>query len=798
MMKKLLLLAALLGHGSALAQAGKVLEGSSLYLDQTVRLDTQGDSLLNVVNPGITDYVGIKAKSISLLNGTEFLSFGSTGQLIRSLTDSSKIQVSGDLARTSVGVDSVFGLIRKNSGSIFPQVADFQIGRYLVSGNDARTRLDLLLNNTAVTSVPDTTVMTWLANGNVGIGTVTPNLAKLDLTAGNLRFDRGQGIFWSANSTTAGDVILKGTDVANTVTLFASSIPTLQFQDGSGIGTTLGVDYVKVPSTGRYRIGDGATMSAPSGSDALRLASFGNYIDFYDNQTNTSWMRLDSTTGNFGIGTTTPSYTLDVLGSFHLVTGSTERFRIIPADFDVSVGSPAASSVATGTSAFGVDALANVTGDKNSAFGSLAGDGIITGTGNLLGGSDSDTQASSTNDGVGLGRATIVATSAFAGGVGAKARGTDGIALGRAACTLSASIMIGPDAGANCTENQGTNTIVGGFGGHDLVGGGNNSGLGLGIFSSLTTGSRNTGNGERALNQLVGGDDNTGDGRRAGFTLTSGSSDSFFGANADTTSNSVTNSSAIGANTKVTTSNQFVMGDVSVTEYLLGTDQSSTAAAVARTLRGGNASGTNQNAGSLTIQAPRSTGTGTPGAVIIKTSVAGTSGSSLNAVVTMIEATNDGTGVDLRGTTTNDAAAAGFVGETFSGSLVRSSANALADSVTENVDGATALALTAGDWDVSASCGFTTSTSTVTQLDCAVATTSATMPATDTISVPTAGEIRLTDTVAFTLVSAEKSYPVPTYRVSLSATTTLYLVARAAFSAGSVSAFGSIQARRVR
>ena len=58
--------------------------------------------------------------------------------------------------------------------------ANFNISRYLNSSGEARTRLDIALSN-AVTSNPDTNVMTLLGNGNVGIGTTAP-VYTLDVT----------------------------------------------------------------------------------------------------------------------------------------------------------------------------------------------------------------------------------------------------------------------------------------------------------------------------------------------------------------------------------------------------------------------------------------------------------------------------------------------------------------------------------------------------------------------------------------------------------------------------------------
>ncbi len=102
-----------------------------------------------------------------------------------------------------------------NSGVKFPNIAQFNLGSY-TAGGQSNTRLDLNLSNINDTDIAN--VMTWQANGNVGIGTsaptsllhlVTPSSARMlfetvdgaggqasiDLKAGNTQHWRliGQG-----------------------------------------------------------------------------------------------------------------------------------------------------------------------------------------------------------------------------------------------------------------------------------------------------------------------------------------------------------------------------------------------------------------------------------------------------------------------------------------------------------------------------------------------------------------------------------------------------------------------------
>jgi hypothetical protein len=146
---------------------------------------------------------------------------------------------------------------------------------------------------------------------------------------------------------------------------------------------------------------------------------------------------------------------------------------------------------------------------------------------------------------------------------------------------------------------------------------------------------------------------------------------------------------------------------------------------------------------------------------------------------------------ELVGTTTNDDATAGRLGEYVSSVLGAGSAVALTTATPANV---TSISLTAGDWDVwGAVVHNPAATTTITILHAAINTTSATLP---TVGLDTRG-YTLFRCASFA-PAAPMAYPVPVSRVSLGATTTIYLVAQATFATSTMSAYGFIAARRVR
>lgn len=145
-------------------------------------------------------------------------------------------------------------------------------------------------------------------------------------------------------------------------------------------------------------------------------------------------------------------------------------------------------------------------------------------------------------------------------------------------------------------------------------------------------------------------------------------------------------------------------------------------------------------------------------------------------------------GTAILGTNTNDSAAAGWVGERVYAELTSGSATSLSDTVAKNI---TSISLPAGDWDVAAVVHFIpANTTTVTLLTCSVSTTSATLDTTPS-RLATLG-------ISYTSGGNVASVQNPTTQFSLSATTTVYLVGRATFGTSTCTAYGRIEARRVR
>ena len=143
--------------------------------------------------------------------------------------------------------------------------------------------------------------------------------------------------------------------------------------------------------------------------------------------------------------------------------------------------------------------------------------------------------------------------------------------------------------------------------------------------------------------------------------------------------------------------------------------------------------------------------------------------------------------IPLIGTSTNDNAAAGNIGEYISSTIVQGSAVSLTTGTSTNVTG---INLTAGDWDVGGNVLYKIgATTTISICASGASSSSATLPAVDKIwqYLPTSFSS-----------SFDQGFPVPTQRFSLAASTTVYLVANATFAISTCSAYGNLFARRMR
>jgi hypothetical protein len=175
----------------------------------------------------------------------------------------------------------------------------------------------------------------------------------------------------------------------------------------------------------------------------------------------------------------------------------------------------------------------------------------------------------------------------------------------------------------------------------------------------------------------------------------------------------------------------------------------------------------------------------------------GTTGKTQTSALVIADTTgalsrSGGGGIPLEGTTTNDSASAGYVGEHVSSEVGVGTAVGLATATPTTV---TSISLTAGDWDVSGVLAFAhIGTTDWTLLVAGVSLTNNTFPSLADAELTRVQNVKDAGTTG----TNHPTLGLPPCRVSVNATTTVYLVAQATFSAGSTGGYGYIRARRVR
>jgi hypothetical protein len=143
----------------------------------------------------------------------------------------------------------------------------------------------------------------------------------------------------------------------------------------------------------------------------------------------------------------------------------------------------------------------------------------------------------------------------------------------------------------------------------------------------------------------------------------------------------------------------------------------------------------------------------------------------------------------LQGVTDGVSAGSGVVGQVIQSTIAVGSAVSLTTGTSATV---TSISLPAGEWYVNGQVDYTAAaTTSITILTQGISTTAATLGAQDTFSRSVSGAVIPT-------ASNDIGLPIRGQLLSLTATTTVYLVANATFTLSTLSAYGTIEARRIR
>ena len=273
--------------------------------------------------------------------------------------------------------------------------------------------------------------------------------------------------------------------------------------------------YIQAQTPGRVPIFDQPKMG---------LCNLGGHNDCVD-----SVITQDSS-GNIGIGTTSPAAKLDVAGT-------------IKAD---EVTLPSTVNAATGVVNLGGNRFLHAFGPASTFLGTNAGNFTIAGTGQLTGiGSYALTNNTSGNNNTAAGSFALFSNTS---GDGNTATGSGAL-----------------------YNNNGSGNTATGAGALYYNTSSNNTATGAGALGRTTDGASNTATGSGALDSNTTGNRNTAVGFLAGSTNTTGFLNTFIGYEAGGVSMGtgdvvvqLTNATAIGANARVTANNALVLGDGTV------------------------------------------------------------------------------------------------------------------------------------------------------------------------------------------------------------------------------------------
>jgi hypothetical protein len=401
-------------NGSALANHLTILPSGNMGIKGITNpqqaLDINGTALFRINNNsapqillGFSNAHQVRSRHSGLLSASNAIDFNvwratdlvATGAAVQVMTlqgdgkvgigtnaPVSQLDVNTPLAATpTINTDAnMLKLTRPTAqGSKIGNVAQFDLGSYAINGTDALTRLDLGLNN--LQSLTTSPVMTWQANGNVGIGTTAPattlEVANTNTTAfqstinassnpaalstagfndanpnitkasSGIQFlgwngKKEGGIFRQTGSADKSHLMFT-VNAANNVSMVINE------SNNVGVGTTTPTQRVHIKGTNAQPATTGTVSNAilridGSSSHALDIGTYTNspYGSYLQSVTTTDLtaklpLVLNPTGGNVGIGVNNPSQALQVVGN--IVASGTVTATSFPTSSDARLKS---------------------------------------------------------------------------------------------------------------------------------------------------------------------------------------------------------------------------------------------------------------------------------------------------------------------------------------------------------------------------------------------------------------------------------------------------------------------------
>jgi len=223
--------------------------------------------------------------------------------------------------------------------------------------NATNGNLDLYRKDNSTT---ENQVMTWVrASGNVGIGTLTPSLAKLQVN-GNVWATSFTGSFSGSISAPGSNTNV----IYNSSGVFAGSNNFVFTGTSVGIGTVSPLNKLEVNAGGTVGYSGNDIVFRNSNGQSALYHDPGGYVYWYSTQAITFYPGQSrsvtfSTGGNVGINTTSPTAKLHVEGTF-INNGTTGDVAYISSTFATAATNGRVLHIRDNKAAVGVDSFISV------------------------------------------------------------------------------------------------------------------------------------------------------------------------------------------------------------------------------------------------------------------------------------------------------------------------------------------------------------------------------------------------------------------------------------------------------
>jgi hypothetical protein len=564
-----------------------------------------GTSTPSIFVDKLTGFVGIGTSSTqSVLSVRGVNSTGGVSAVPTALFGFGQVQISnGDMPSGNTGAATTLNVeVTSGSSDSVVRWGPTYVNSSTISGTlgysgSGSGYVDVAYNNAPLTIKDGTTeVARFDTSDRFGIGTTTP-FARLSVTGAGTGTGRA---FLVTNSSDAERFTVKDDGTAYFLGNNVGIGTTSPYAALSVVGQVVASNFTATSTTATSTFAAGLqttalniTGSATSTfNTGINLAggcfAIGNTcLATGASQWTTAGNNIYYTTGNVGIGTTSPYAALSVVGSTGVVA---EKFTATSTTATSTFGNAlvngnlTVSGLSTTTFAAGIQAtdanftnklyvsgslLANATG-TDFFIGNTKPNGVVTGTNNMSLGTQAGAALTSGSSNVFIGNVagssnTTGANNIFIGGFAGNANiaGTDNIFLGNSAGLLdTAGFNIFQGTSAGTTNTVGTeNIFIGDSAGFTNGVASNNVLIGGSAGYNNSVGTALAAVGYNALFNTTAAS-STALGYKAGLTNSSGTFNTFIGYQADASSAALTNATAIGSNASVGASNSLILGAI--------------------------------------------------------------------------------------------------------------------------------------------------------------------------------------------------------------------------------------------